>query len=171
MDRCTTTFAASAFGIAPNKGPSKTGCFLRGAAVGAGGALLVAGAAVGAVALGAPAAVVTGVLLVGGAIGGGATLYSAGSNIANGNYAAAAYDVGSLAGGAAAGGAVGGAVGDSITPPASRGWSFGGDWANRFNPGLGSIGKWLGTGPDAAAAGGSTAAGGSGLAGFLRGPC
>ncbi len=156
---------------APSKGPSKTACFLRGAAVGAGGALLIGGAAIGAVALGAPAAVVTGVLLVGGAIGGGATLYSAGSNIANGNYAAAAYDVGSLAGGAVAGGAVGGAVGDSINPPASRGWSFGGDWANRFNPGLGSIGKWLGTGPDAAAAGGSTAAGSSGLAGFLGGPC
>jgi len=157
--------------LAPSKGPSKTACFLRGAAVGAGGALLIGGAAIGAVALGAPAAVVTGVLLVGGAIGGGSTLYSAGSNIANGNYSAAAYDLGSLAGGVAAGGVVGGAVGDSINPPASRGWSFGGDWANRFNPGLGSIGKWLGTGPDAAAAGGSTAAGGSGLAGFLRAPC
>jgi hypothetical protein len=102
--------------IASSKGPSKTAYLLRGAAVGAGGALLVASAAVGAVTLGAPAAVVTGILLVGGAIGGGAALCSAGSNIANGNYAGAAYDVGSRAGGAAAGGA----AGDSINPPASR---------------------------------------------------
>ena len=157
---------------APNTGgPGKGGCFARGLLVGAGGALLVAGGAVAAVTLGAPAAVVTGVLLVGGAIGGASTIYSAGSNIANGNYAAAAYDVGSLTGGVVVGGLVGGPVGDSINPPATRGWSLSNDLGNAYNSALGSVGGWLGTGPDAAAAGGATAAGGSGLARFLRGRC
>jgi RHS repeat-associated protein len=161
-------------GAANNSKPSKTACFLRGAAVGAGGALVVGGLAVGAVALGAPAAAVTGVLLVAGGIGGASTLYSAGSNIANGNYTGAAYDVGTLGGGVAAGGLMGGVVGDSINPPATRGWSFGRDLANRYNPALGSVGSWLGTGPDAAAAGGSTGASGSGLGrilSFLKGGC
>jgi RHS repeat-associated protein len=155
-------------GAANNSKPSKTACFLRGAAVGAGGALVVGGLAVGAVALGAPAAAVTGVLLVAGGIGGASTLYSAGTNIANGNYSGAAYDVGTLGGGVAAGGLIGGVVGDSINPPATRGWSFGRDLANRYNPALGSVGSWLGTGPDAAAAGGGTGASGSGLGRFLR---
>src|SRR5208337_621174 len=158
-------FSGFSFG-ANNSKPSKTACFLRGAAVGAGGALVVGGLAVGAVALGAPAAAVTGVLLVAGGIGGASTLYSAGTNIANGNYTGAAYDVGTLGGGVAAGGLMG-VVGDSINPPASRGWSFGRDLANRYNPALGSVGSWLGTGPDAAAAGGSTGASGSGLGRFL----
>jgi hypothetical protein len=158
--------------VAPSNGkPSKGACFLRGLAVGAGGALLIAGGAAAAVTLGAPAAVVTGVLLVGGAIGGASTIYSAGSNIAHGNYAAAAYDAGSLTGGVVVGGMVGGPVGDSINPPATRGWSLSNDLGNAYNSALGSVGSWLGTGPDAAAAGGATAAGGSGLAGFLRGGC
>jgi hypothetical protein len=151
--------------------PSKTGCFARGVAVGAGGALLVAGAAVGAVALGAPAAVVTGALLLAGGIGGGLTAASTYNDIRSGNYAGAAYNVGSVVGGVTVGGAVGGAVGDSINPPATRGWSIGGDWANRFSPSLGSVGSWLGTGPDATAAGGSIAGAASKVASFLRGPC
>jgi hypothetical protein len=106
---------------ANNTKPSKTACFPRGAAVEAGWALVVRGLAVGAVTLGAPAAAVTGILLVTGGIGGASTLYSAGTNIANGNYTGAAYDVGTLGGGVAAGGVIGGVVGDSITPPATRG--------------------------------------------------
>lgn len=133
--------------------------------------MVVGAAAAGAMALGAPATIVTGALFVTGAIGGAATLYSAGTNISNGNYAAAAYDVGSLGGGAAAGGAIGGVVGNSINPPATRGWSLGRDWTNRYLPSLGSINKWLGTGPDAPAAGGSTGTAGSGLAGLLRWGC
>lgn len=156
---------------APSNVPSKTACFARGVAVGAGGGLLVAGAAAGAVALGAPAAVVTGGLLLAGGVGGGLTAASTYNDIRNGNYAGATYSAGSVVGGVAVGGAVGGAVGDGINPPASRGWSIGGDWANRFNPGLGSVGKWLGTGPDAAAAGGSIAGAASKLAALLRGPC
>ncbi len=74
-----------------------TGCAARGAVVGATGALAVGGLVAGAMALGAPAAVVTGVLLVGGGVGGGFTLASTISNISNRNYAGLAYDLGSVA--------------------------------------------------------------------------
>lgn len=146
-------------------------CLLKGAAVGAVGTLVVAGVAAGTMALGAPAAAVTGVLLLVGGIGGATALYSAGSDIANGNYAGAAYDIGTLAGSAAAGGLVGGLVGDSINPPATRGFSLSRDLGNVYNSALGSVGSWLGTGPDAAASGASTGSIGAGLARILRGGC
>jgi hypothetical protein len=159
--------------VPPNTWQHTAGCFLRGAAVGAGGALIVGGLAVGAVALGAPAAVVSGTLLVAGGIAGGLTVYSAGTNLANGNYAAAAYDVGSIAGGAAAGGAIGGRVGDAINAPATRGFSISRAISQGYKSGMGSVKQWLGTGPDAQAAAGATAAAGSGarILSFLRGGC
>jgi len=121
------------------------------------------------VALGAPAEVVAGVLFVGGAISGGLTGASAIHNVANGNYAAAAYDVGSLGGGAIAGGAVGGAVGDSINFPASRGWSLSGDLGNLYDPSMGTPGQWMGTGPDQGAATGALSGAAGCIAKFLRG--
>jgi RHS repeat-associated protein len=146
------------------------GCFARGLAVGVGGALVVAGAAAGAVALGAPAAVVTGGLLLVGVVGGTMTVVSGINDFKSGNYAGAAYGAGSIVGGLAAGSVVGGAVGDRINPPATRGWSFSRDIANRYKPSLGSVVKWLGTGPDAGAAAGATGLG-AGIMAFLRGGC
>jgi hypothetical protein len=173
MDSCTTTFAACAFGIAPNNTGHVVGCFARGALVGAGGSLLAAGA-VGLASLAGPeagGAVAVG-LFVAGVVGGATTLYSGAVNAWNGNYSGVAYDVGSLAGGFGAGSAVGGFVGDSINPPATRGWSLGRDLSNRFQPSLGwNLNKFFGTGPDAAAGAGATGGTGSGLAHFLRGSC
>ena len=145
-------------------------CFVRGAATGAAGTLAVGALSLGAMALAPGAgAVVTGGLLVAGAVGGGYTIYKAGRNFVNRNYAAAAYDVGSVLGSAAIGGSLGGRLGDAITPPASRGWSLARDVRNVYNPSLGTPAQWLATGPDEAAAAGAATAAGSGLAQRLRG--
>ena len=160
-------------GGAPSNTGHVVGCLARGALVGAGGSLLAAGA-VGLASLAGPeaGAAVAGGLFVAGVVGGATTLYSAWTNASNGNYAGAAYDLGSLAGGVGAGSVVGGAVGDSINPPATRGWSFGRDFANRWKPSLGwNPLPWLKTGPDAAAGAGATGGAGAGLAHFLRGSC
>jgi len=67
---------------------------------------------------------------------------------------------------------VGGFVGDNINPPATRGfWNLGRDIANRFMPSKGSLGKWLGTGPDAAAAAGASGMAGAGAATAVKGGC
>lgn len=152
-------------------GPTTLGCLARGAVVGAVGALAVGGLAIGAASVGVPAAVVTGVLFVGGVIGGASTVYNTVTHSSHGNYAAAAYDVGSFAGGAIAGSAIGGAVGDAIKSPATRGWSVFRDWDNRYLPSKGSLRDLMATGPDAPAAAGGTAASGAGVANFLRGGC
>ncbi len=146
------------------------GCFVRGAVVGAGGALVIAGVAAGTVALGAPAAVVTGGLAAVGVVGGAMTGYSLIRDIQSGNYSGAAFGAGSIVGGVAVGSVVGGGLGDRINPPATRGWSFSRDIANHYNPRLGSLGKWLGTGPDAGAAAGATGLG-AGVISVLRGGC
>lgn len=98
MDRCTTTFAATAFGIAPNN----TACNIQratsgvmgaanlGLAVGKGFALGGAVAGLGATGVGAPAATVLAVYgtvsIFGQGLTGAAQLYSA----ATGNYGTAA---------------------------------------------------------------------------------
>jgi len=168
-------FTANAFLFTTEGRPSRNwkhtaGCFARGLAVGAGGALVVAGAAAGAAALGVPAAVVTGGLAVVGVAGGTITLVSGINDVRSGNYAGVAYGAGSLVGGFAAGGTVGRAVGNSIKPPASPGWSFFRDIRNLYNPRLGSVSDWLGTGPDTGAAAGASGFG-AGLIAFLRGGC
>jgi hypothetical protein len=69
-----------------------------------------------------------------------------------------------------AGSATGGSVGDSIKPPATRGfWSIPRDLKNFYNPHKGSIGQFFETGPDAAAAAGSSGIGGSGIGSWLQG--
>jgi RHS repeat-associated protein len=152
---------------------TKTGCFLKGAAVGAATAVGVGLVAAGAVALGVVSApVASGALLVAGAVGGTVALYNGYTQASNGNWAGAAYSAGTIAGGVAGGSVVGATVGDAINPPATRGfWSIGRDVKNFFNPRLGSVGKWLGTGPDAAAAAGATGLAGAGAATAAKGGC
>ncbi len=145
-------------------------CFVKGAAAGAGGALVVGGLALGAMTLGPEAAaVVTGTLFVAGVAGGLQTGFSIGTSIANRNFSAAAYGLGSLFGSAAVAGAIGGTVGRAIDPDATPGWSPMRDWMNRYRPSLGKLPQWLATGPDVGAARGSTALAGSGLGGLLGG--
>jgi RHS repeat-associated protein len=152
------------------------GCFARGLAVGAGGALVVAGAAAGAAALGVPAAVVSGGLLVVGGAGIATSIAGTYLDIKSGNLGGIAFDLGGVAGGAVVGGVSGGAVGDSINPPATRGISMSRFIQNSYNPKHpgGSFWKWLGTGPDAfhseATVGGS-GAGLSAVISWIRGGC
>jgi hypothetical protein len=81
-----------------------------------------------------------------------------------GNAAGAAYDVGSIAGGAAVGTMGGLSAANAIKPGATWGWSPASWVAQRFRPGLGSPGQWLGKGPTGASAGMSAAMGGAGAA-------
>ncbi len=155
---------------------SKIGsCLVKGAVVGAAGAAVVAGVVLAAPALGVSAAAISTGLFVAGAIGGAATAVSTYQNIQNHNYAAVAFSVGSLGGGLAVGGLTGGAIGDAINAPATRGfWSFGRDKANLFDPRKGlDLGKFMATGPDAAAAAGATGAAASSTSflGRLLGGC
>jgi len=138
---------------------------VKGAAYGAAGAVVIGGAAAGAVFLGAPVAVVTGVVGVVGVVGGVYTFSSIVSNISSGNWNGLAFNAGSIVGGAGAGYALGGAAADIVNGgPSSSGWSLSGDLAMGYNPGLGSIGDWLSTGPTASSMGGAMAAGGAGAA-------
>lgn len=152
---------------------TKTGCFLKGAAVGAATAVGVGLITAGAVAVGVVSApVASGALLVAGAVGGAVAIYNGVSQARNGNWAGAAYSAGSIVGGVAGGSAVGATVGDSINPPATRGfWSLSRDVKNFFNPRLGSVGKFLGTGPDVAAATGAAGLAGAGAATAAKGGC
>jgi hypothetical protein len=68
----------------------------------------------------------------------------------------------------------GGIIGDSIKPPATRGFSIPRWWRDgyRFNHPEGSNPwPWLGKGPDAWASGGAAGLGGSGPALFAKGGC
>lgn len=163
-----TEFAASAFGIAPN---NVLPCFVKGAAVGAVGAVAVGALAVGAVSVGAPVAAVTGVLGVLAVAGGAALGYDTIGQIRSGNWAGVAYNAGSVAGGAAVGGAGGRSIAQGINGAASPAWSWASDLAQRYNPSLGSIGNWLGTGPNPGSAGGSAAAAGAGAARVAKKGC
>lgn len=146
-------------------------CLGKGLVVGAVGALAVGALAVGAVALGAPIAAVTGVL--GGLAILGAVVIGAdiGTQVRDGNAAGVAYSVGSIVGGAVAGGASGGAVANGIKPGATAGLSLTSNIAQRFRPSLGSVGRWLGTGPTNASAGAATAVAGAGAAAPAKGGC
>jgi RHS repeat-associated protein len=150
-----------------NNGKQIGMCLLKGAAVGAvGGAL-----AVGAVAVGAPVAAVTGVLGVLAVAGGAAFGIDVFQQFRASNWAGVAYDVGSAAGGAAAGYFGGGTIANGIKSPASSGWSLSRDLQNLYNPSLGSFGQFLGTGPDAGAAGGAAAMSGAGAAAAVKRGC
>ena len=159
------------FGLSPFNFGSSSTCFLKGAGNGALGALAVGGLAVGAAALGAPVAAVTlglGAL----AIGGGALLgYNVYGDIVNSNWNGLAYNLGSLAGSSAVGGAGGRAIAEGINGVPSPPWSWSSDAAQGYNPALGSLGDWLGTGPNPGSAGGSAALGGAGDASMAGRSC
>jgi RHS repeat-associated protein len=143
-------------------------CFLKGAAWGAAGAVVVGGvAAVAVTAAGAPVAAVTGILVVAGIAGGVVTGWDIYNQSGFGNWNRVAYDVGSVAGSAAAGAAIAPVIGPAIAGgETTPGWSPAKDWSNLFDPFYpgGSVWSWLGKGPDNAAAGGAAAAAGSGTA-------
>jgi len=139
-------------------------CFVKGAARGAAGAAVVGGIAVGVVALGAPVAAVTvglgAVAIAGTAVWG----WNTGTDIANSNWNGLAYDVGSAVGGAVAAGVGGRAVAEGVNGVPSPPWSWSSDAAQHFDPNMGSVWDWFGTGPNPGSAAGSTAAGGAGSA-------
>jgi hypothetical protein len=166
---CTVALPASAFAIAPNN--QILPCLVKGAVVGAVGAVAVGALAVGAVAVGAPVAAVTGVLGVLAVAGGAALGYDVIGQVKAGNWAGVAYNAGAVAGGAAVGGAGGRFIAQGINGVASPAWSVSSDFAQRFNPSLGSIKNWLGTGPNPGSAGGSAAAAGAGAAGTVKKGC
>jgi len=142
-------------------------CFLKGAARGAAGALIVGGVAAVAVTAGAPVAGVTGIVFVAGIAGGVATEWDIYNQSGVRNWNRVAYDVGSVAGSAGAGAALAPVIGPAIAGgETTPGWSPAKDWANRFDPFFpgGSVWRWLGKGPDNAAAGGAAATAGSGTA-------
>jgi hypothetical protein len=146
-------------------------CLAKGAVVGAASAVAVGALAVGAVAVGAPVAAVTGVMGVLAVAGGVALGYDVIGQIRASNWAGLAYDVGSLAGSAAIGGPGGRAIAEGINGVPSPPWSLRSDWAQRFNPNLGSPGRWLGTGPNPGSAGGAAAAAGAGAAQVVKSGC
>lgn len=132
---------------------------------------MVGGAAVLAVTVGAPVAVVTGALGVLAVAGAAALGIDVMQQIRAGNWAGTAYDVGSIAGGVAVGALSGGAIANGIKSPATSGWSPASWLAQRFNPTLGSVGKRLGTGPTAASGGFSAGLAGGGAALIPQGGC
>ncbi|MGB8887671.1 MAG: RHS repeat-associated core domain-containing protein [Candidatus Korobacteraceae bacterium] len=155
-------------------GATKTGCFARGAVTGAVATLAVGALAVGAVTVGAPVAVVTGTLGVLAVAGGVALGLDVKQQVGNKNWSGLAYDAGSFFGSVVAGGATAMPVRTGITGETSAPsgiadfFGFGKTWTPALGP---PATKWLGTGPDPGAAGGSTAASGAGIARFLRGGC
>jgi hypothetical protein len=145
-------------------------CFAAGAATGAVGAVVVGAAAAGAVALGAPVATVTAGLGVVAVAGGAILGIDVAANIRNRNWLGLAYDAGSVLGGAAVGGAGGRTLAESVNGVPSRPWSWRSDLAQQYDPRLGSLRDWLGTGPNPGSAGATSAAGGAGGA-ALAGGC
>jgi RHS repeat-associated protein len=156
------------FGLTP---ASAAWCFVKGAATGAAGALVVTGLAVGATALGAPVAVVTGVLGAVAIVGGLALGYDVIGQIQASNWDGLAYDIGTLGGSAAVGGFGGRGIAERINGVPSPPWSLSSDLAQGYNPNLGPVSGWLATGPNPGSAGGSVALGGAGAAAQVRGPC
>jgi hypothetical protein len=146
------------------------GCFVKGAAKGAVGTIVIGGIAV-AVAAGAPVAAVTGALGLVAVAGGAMVGVDVVNQIKSGNVAGIAYDAGSVAGGAAVGFVGGGAIANGIRSPATSGWSPASWAAQRFSWGKGSIWNWLGTGPTAASGGMAGALAGAGGATAVKGGC
>jgi hypothetical protein len=151
---------------------SATLCLLKGAAVGAGGAIAVGLVGVAAVTVGAPVAAVTAALGGLAILGGVTTGADIGLAIKSSNWDRLAYDLGGIGGGAAVGGLGGRAIAEGINGVPSRPWSWGLDQSQGYKPNLGNPWQWLGTGPKPASAGFSTGAAGSGVAtGVGAGTC
>jgi len=135
------------------------GCFLKGAAVGAGTALVVAAVATVAAPVVGATAVTVGLGAL--AVAGTASLaVNANSDIRARNWAGVAYDAGSVAGGLAAGFGVGARVARSIDPNATPGWSPQSWKQQRYDPSKGTLAEWMGTGPTHSSGGLATGAGG-----------
>ena len=151
-------------GTGPSEKKSIVKCFVKGAVVGAVGAVAVGLLAVGAVAIGAPVAAVTGVLGVVAVAGGVALGWDVRNQFKAGNWAGVAYDAGSVVGSSAVGATGGRALAESINGVKSPPWSPGSDWAQgyRFNFPNGSVGKWWNGGTNPESAGGSAAGAGAG---------
>lgn len=139
--------------------------------MGAVSAVLVGAAAVGAVTVGVPVAVVTGVLGGLAVVGATALGLDISEESGAGNWAGVAYDVGSFIGGVVVGGISGGWIANGIRAPASGGWSWSSNVAMRYRPSLGSFGEWLGTGPTAASGGVAAGLAGGGAAIPAKGGC
>ncbi|MGD0960977.1 MAG: hypothetical protein ABSB19_14320 [Methylomonas sp.] len=140
----------------------------QGLAVGAAGAVVVGAAAVGAVAVGVPVAVVTVGLFAGAAVSTAVTSYNIGTDIQNSNWDGVAYNAGSLVGSLAVGAATGSAVAEGVNGVKGAPFTWN-DSAQNYNPDLGSIPTWLGTGPNIGSAGLSVGAGGSGASSLISG--
>jgi RHS repeat-associated protein len=156
------------FGLSPS---SAAWCFLKGAASGAAGAVVVGALAVGAVALGAPVAAVTGVLGVVAVVGGAAVGIDVIGDIRTGNWNGLAFNAGSIVGSRVVGGLGGGALAEGINGVPSKPWSITSDIDDHYNPSLGSPGDWIRTGPNPGSAGGSAALGGAGAAKAAQSSC
>ena len=127
------------------------------------GAIVVGVVAVGAVSVGAPVAVVTGVLGAAAIVGGAVLGVDVICNIENHNWNGLASDAGSLVGGALGGVVGGGALAAGVNGEPSPPWSLSSDWADRYQsnfPG-GSVGSWMGKGPNPGSAGGISCSCGS----------
>ena len=140
------------FGLSPS---SVAWCFLKGAASGAAGAVVVGALAVGAVTLGAPVAAVTAVLGVVAVVGAAAVGIDVIGDIRTGNWDGLAFNAGSIVGSSVVGGAGGRALAEGINGVPSKPWSINSDIGDHYNPSLGSRAEWIRTGPNPGSAGGS----------------
>jgi hypothetical protein len=153
---------------------SAAGCFIKGFVIGAAGTLLIYALAAAA-ALVLPVWAITGALFVMAVIGTVVMTFEAVSAVHLGNWDELSFLVGVLVGAILAGGAAGRAAAQAINGVESPPWSLGSDWGQRYNPDLGSIIEWLGTGFNpgslAVAAGMASAGAGSQVAPGCAGGC
>ena len=96
---------------------------------------------------------------------------NAGSNLIDGNWDALAYDIGSAAGAAVVGGIRGRATAESVNRAPSPPWGFRSDFADHYNPKLGSVMDWFKTGPSPGSAAGAVAAAAAGPASIAGRGC
>jgi hypothetical protein len=89
----------------------------------------------------------------------------------NSDWDGLAFDAGSLAGGALVGGATGRGLAEGINRTPSPKWNVKSDLAQRYDPRLGTLGDWIGTGSNPGSAAGSAALGGAGAGSLRPDPC
>jgi RHS repeat-associated protein len=150
---------------------SNLACFIKGAGIGAGGALLIGGGVIAAGALGAPVALVSAALLGVGAIGAVAAGVSGYSAYSSGDYDSLSYTVGSFLGGAAAGGGLASSVpgvgSGPLIDPVGEVTNF----YNPFHPDGANYANALAKGPTPGGAAGALSGAGAGTARAGKGRC
>ena len=139
-------------------------CFLKGFVSGIAGTVLVVGAAVALATLGVPTAAVTIGLGAAAVLGISALAWNGTNNFLDSNWDGLAYDIGSAAGAAVVGGLGGRAIAEGVNGVRSPPWSWPSDKAQHYDPKLGSVLDWFGTGTNPGSAALSTATGGAGAA-------